>query len=257
LLDTAFTLRSPPAADSQHGDGIASLMVLLSTPSFVNRFIRSDRLRKAAAEVRWNDVPRHLRNVFRSPWATLTGAVDVLLQSRVRHLPVMTPNMMGRYSLRYHAEQMPNYYESRVYLGDPCSNGGTSEMIVDFKYTDGDIESVVRSHKLRDRELRRRGQAHLEYLGDAADRSLSVRAQDSDGYHQVDTTRMGTNPVQSVVDKDCQVHGLSNLFVASSSVFPTTGSANPTFAAVALSLCLADHIAGRTAREKPATVGHA
>jgi choline dehydrogenase-like flavoprotein len=48
-----------------------------------------------------------------------------------------------------------------------------------------------------------------------------------------------------VVDKNCQVHGLSNLFVAGSSVFPTAGSGTPTMTLVSLALRLADHIKER------------
>ena len=63
------------------------------------------------------------------------------------------------------------------------------------------------------------------------------------GGHIMGTTRMGTNRSTSVVDRDCQVHGYRNLFVAGSSVFPTGGYANPTLTIVALSLRLADTLA--------------
>ena len=54
---------------------------------------------------------------------------------------------------------------------------------------------------------------------------------------------MGRRPADSVVDGDCAVHGSANLYVAGSSVFPTSGVANPTFSIVALALRLADHLA--------------
>ena len=60
--------------------------------------------------------------------------------------------------------------------------------------------------------------------------------------HHMGTTRMSRDPRRGVVDADCKVHGLANLFVASSSVFPTSGYANPTLTIVALALRLADHI---------------
>jgi choline dehydrogenase-like flavoprotein len=44
------------------------------------------------------------------------------------------------------------------------------------------------------------------------------------------------------VDENCQVHGTGNLFVAGSSVFPTSGYANPTLTLVALAIRLADHL---------------
>ena len=53
---------------------------------------------------------------------------------------------------------------------------------------------------------------------------------------------MAASPREGVVDADCRVHGTANLFVAGSSVFPTTGNANPTLTIVALALRLADHL---------------
>jgi choline dehydrogenase-like flavoprotein len=48
------------------------------------------------------------------------------------------------------------------------------------------------------------------------------------------------DPHDGVVDIDCRVHGVDNLFIAGSSVFPTTGHANPTLTIVALAVRLAD-----------------
>jgi choline dehydrogenase-like flavoprotein len=56
------------------------------------------------------------------------------------------------------------------------------------------------------------------------------------------TTRMSRDPRSGIVDPDCRVHGVANLYMAGSSVFPTAGMANPTFAIVALAVRLADHI---------------
>jgi choline dehydrogenase-like flavoprotein len=60
--------------------------------------------------------------------------------------------------------------------------------------------------------------------------------------HPMGTTRMHADPKRGVVDPDCRVHGIENLFVAGSSVFPTSGYINPTLTIVALSLRLADHL---------------
>ena len=51
---------------------------------------------------------------------------------------------------------------------------------------------------------------------------------------------MHNNPKQGVVDSDCKVHGMKNLFITGSSTFPTGGYANPTLTIVAMSLRLAD-----------------
>lgn len=62
------------------------------------------------------------------------------------------------------------------------------------------------------------------------------------GHHHMGGTRMGDDPRRSVVDRNLRVHGMENLYVAGSSVFPTGGHANPTYSIVQLSLRLADHI---------------
>jgi choline dehydrogenase-like flavoprotein len=61
-------------------------------------------------------------------------------------------------------------------------------------------------------------------------------------HHHMGGTRMSTDPATGVVDVDSKVHGVANLFVAGSSVFPSGGSVNPTLTIVALSLRLADHL---------------
>jgi choline dehydrogenase-like flavoprotein len=59
------------------------------------------------------------------------------------------------------------------------------------------------------------------------------------------TTRMSTDPRQGVVDAQCQVHGVNNLFIAGSAVFPTSGHANPTLTLVALAIRLAERFKDR------------
>ena len=61
--------------------------------------------------------------------------------------------------------------------------------------------------------------------------------------HHMGTTRMAADPARGVVDADCRVHGLGNLYIGGSSVFPTGGFANPTYTIVQMSLRLADHLA--------------
>lgn len=61
-------------------------------------------------------------------------------------------------------------------------------------------------------------------------------------YHHMGSTRMGHDIDTSVVDKNCRVHGLSNVFIGGCSVLPTGSSSNPTFTAMALGLRLVDHI---------------
>lgn len=60
--------------------------------------------------------------------------------------------------------------------------------------------------------------------------------------HHMGTTRMSVSPKAGVVNADCRVHGIDNLYIAGSSVFPTAGTANPTMTIVALASRLASHL---------------
>ena len=71
------------------------------------------------------------------------------------------------------------------------------------------------------------------------------------GGHHVGTTRMGLDRRSSVVDGDCRVHGVRNLFIASSAVFPTSSQANPTLTIIALALRLAEHIRSKSLTGQP------
>ncbi len=56
------------------------------------------------------------------------------------------------------------------------------------------------------------------------------------------TTRMSDDPKTGVVDAQCKVHGIANLFVAGSGCYATSGAPNPTLTLTALSLRLSDHV---------------
>ena len=76
-------------------------------------------------------------------------------------------------------------------------------------------------------------------------RASIVRASEqhiAGGGHYIGTTRMGKTPDDSVVDANCKVHGIDNLYIAGSSVFPATGVANPTFSIVAFAVRLGEHL---------------
>ena len=64
------------------------------------------------------------------------------------------------------------------------------------------------------------------------------------GYHASGTCRMGATPEDGVVDGDLRVHGMDNLYVCSTAVFPSVGAVNPTLTLVAMAFRLADHLNG-------------
>jgi hypothetical protein len=70
--------------------------------------------------------------------------------------------------------------------------------------------------------------------------------------HPTGTTRMANDPADGVVDRECQVHGVQGLYVAGSSVFPTSGHCNPTQMIVALAIRFADTLKLRFASRSSA-----
>jgi choline dehydrogenase-like flavoprotein len=141
------------------------------------------------------------------------------------------------FRLAHMAEQMPNP-ESRVMLAADRDRLGLNRVRLNWQLSPSDILSTVRSQQILDAELRRAGLGRL--LIDMHDASPPQGLHG--GYHHMGTTRMHVNPKHGVIDANCRVHGLSNLFVAGPSVFPTGGYANPVLTVVALAVRLADHV---------------
>ncbi|XDA99971.1 GMC family oxidoreductase [Sulfitobacter sp. LCG007] len=80
-----------------------------------------------------------------------------------------------------------------------------------------------------------------------AERTLlpGVDMDEVGGKHHMCTTRMSEDPAEGVVDADCRVHGIENLYIGGSSVFATGGQSNPTYTIIQMTLRLADHLQQR------------
>lgn len=136
--------------------------------------------------------------------------------------------------------ECPPDSESRVSLIAARDALGLQRVQVDWRMPADLKRTYTRMHELLGAEIGRAGIGRLQVLH--AEDDDDPRAVAETSYHHMGTTRMHPDPKQGVVDQDCRVHGLANLFIAGSSVFPTYGHANPTLTIVALSLRLAEHI---------------
>ena len=141
--------------------------------------------------------------------------------------------------VKYEAEQAPNP-RSRVNLHHSKRDQlGLPQAQLDWQLSDFDKFSIRRTAELIGIEL---GRAGLGRFRTDIDEELSKFPEVETAWHHMGTTRMSENDKTGVVDSACRVHGLSNLYVAGSSVFPTGGRANPTLTIVALAIRLADHL---------------
>jgi len=245
ILNTAFWIDNPPFANPDHRNGVLSLTWLALAIKPIGRFLASEGIRLAHVGPRPHRYSAHARNVLTSPLSTATTMLRIIHSRYVakpRKPGFLLKNKRGRYALHYHAEHAPNP-SSRISLASTCDRFGVPFLDVAFTYTDRDARSVLKSHDLFDRELRKSGLGSLLfYTQSADDRLLHVLTQAQDGYHQIGATRMSTTLETGVIDANCRVHGFENLHVASTAVLPTSGQANPTFVAVALALRLAAHL---------------
>ena len=177
---------------------------------------------------------RHGRVVARNAGQLAHGVWRKLVQRR------SLPRRFKALDLAVLVEQTPNP-ESRILLSDRCDSLGMPRVRVDWKIGEMERRTVVRL-----------GQAIHRALGAAAlpqpelvDWVRDDRPQDAaffDPAHPLGATRMADSPERGVVDPQCKVFGVENLWIGGSSVFPTSGHANPTMMLVALALRLADEL---------------
>lgn len=249
LLNTSFFADNPPFYDQRHRNATLSMVFLgLAIPAIGRRMIAEAIRLKHIGPPPYH-YGAHVMNILRRPWRAATDIITIL---RLRYLSAtrkpgfVLHNQGGTYALNYHAEQIPNP-DSRVTLNNETDAMGMPRLTIDFRYLAADADSVVAAHDILDRQLRASGKGRLEYQRPPEQRVAHVLEQATDGFHQAGTTRMGDDPRNGVVDRNCKVFGIANLHIASSSVFTTTGEANPTFMAVALAARLAARIANQLA----------
>ncbi len=141
------------------------------------------------------------------------------------------------FEMVHQTEQSP-HPDNRITLSDERDEQGRRLPVLDWHWTPEDRRRITRSRDI-----------YAEAFQKA--RLGTVIQKDWDGgqprmlggnHHHMGGTRMSVDPAQGVVDADTKVHGVANLFVAGSSVFPGGGSVNPTLTIVALGLRLAEHL---------------
>jgi choline dehydrogenase-like flavoprotein len=203
---------------------------------------------------------------LRSPDTTassdLAAELGTLVQDMSSRLAGLTPNGPRLYTvLNVSFAQSPNP-DSRITLSDGRDALGMRRVRLDWRLNDLDRLTFATALKIMGREAGRQriGRFWLRapLRGLDLDRPDSIRFDiplagpaivrnqlDTElrwGCHHMGTTRMHADPRRGVVDSDARVHGIANLYVVGSSIFPNVGVSNPTLTIIALALKLADHL---------------
>jgi choline dehydrogenase-like flavoprotein len=143
--------------------------------------------------------------------------------------------------LHYTLEQAPNP-ASRVTLATERDALGLRRARLEWRTTALEAETFRRCRRLLDEAFRRSALGWIETARDEHENVWPPPPLQGRRGHHMGTTRMSADPRRGVVDEHCRVHGIVNLHVAGSSVFPTAGAGTPTLTILALALRLADRI---------------
>ncbi|MGD9804935.1 MAG: GMC oxidoreductase [Hyphomicrobiaceae bacterium] len=141
--------------------------------------------------------------------------------------------------------------DSRITLDDDVDALGLRQVKLDWRLGKLTERTLVETQRLIITDLKRAG-FDCDIIGTGGEAANQSFNEPRWVWHHMGTTRMSADPRFGVVDADCRVHGIDNLFIAGSSVFPTVGNDMPTVTLIALACRLAEHLKEKLS---PANVG--
>ena len=242
LLNTAIWLDNPLYFDPKHKSGAMSLMYLAMITPVLGKKLAPPAIAHSITKGKVNAVHKHIWNIVRGLPGSIVTPATIFYKRYVlkRKLPgvfLFSPD--NTYALHFHAEQVPDAANT-MELG---ADGET--LVINYNLTDADVDSVIKLHEALDKWLRECNCGELEYWFDDEELSKAIRVMSRDGIHQSGTTRIANSPAEGVVDSNLKLWGTNNVFICSSSVFPTSGQANPTFLLGAFAIRLAEYLTNR------------
>jgi hypothetical protein len=207
---------------------------MLTTSLSLGRFdSKGARMRRLVARGKQR---QHIRPLDEFDRAVSLAAYDSDHLGQPRK-PLNAPHLLHT---TFVCEQQPNP-ESRVTLSDDRDALGMPRPKLSWRLTGAETRSIFEMADIVARSVAAAGSGRLRMPTKPED----LQEVFWQGFHHMGTTRMHRDPKRGVVDPDCRVHGIDNLYVAGSSVFPTSGAANPTFTIVALTIRMADFLKRR------------
>jgi choline dehydrogenase-like flavoprotein len=138
-------------------------------------------------------------------------------------------------------------YDSRVSLSDKRDRFGLRKVALDWRLGELDMHTIGTAALEMGRAMAQHDTGRMRIVAWLRDRATPPKGAIEEGCHHMCTTRMSDDPKLGVVDRNCRVHGIENLFVGGSSVFACAGVSNPTLTIVQLALRLGDYLETRLA----------
>ena len=182
-------------------------------------------------------------------WRLISDPVNSLSFAAARQF--QPEALIRKVQLQVVLEPTPNY-DSRVTLGEERDALGMRRVRVDWRLMNQDLRTWDRMSAIFADEMRQAGVADIT-LPEPFEKTGLTDIPASPIYHlgcwhHMGTTRMHNSPRNGVVDRNGRIHGMENLYVAGSSVFPTCGANYPTITLTALALRLSDHLVAENTR---------
>ena len=232
----------------QHGL-LNSAAMLIPKPSVrVSRSLQSVRGLAASLRTRRFPQPRPgLGDISTAAWHLARLAPEMSFRQRrfPPHVDAGWSSLTGverRFSsflVEHQVEQAPDPGNG-LQLSGGFDSSGRLDTTLTWRWSDLDVASIESTQQLVGRAFAESGLGSFEPTRWEERPELTTPGG---AFHPTGMTRMGASERSSVVDENAKVHGVDNLFVAGSSVFPTGGYANPTLTLLALTIRLADHLA--------------
>jgi choline dehydrogenase-like flavoprotein len=169
--------------------------------------------------------------------------IDSVLVSEIGTKQSMLPYPLpDYYEMEHRLEQAPNP-SSRVVISDRRDALGSQIADLHWEILDEDVRSfsVGQERIASEFSALGYGRAEMEEITPEL-----VKSRISGHYHQIGTTRMSDTPADGVVNRDCRLHNVGNLYVGGSSTFPTAGYSGPTMMIIGFAIRLADQIKSDT-----------
>ena len=149
--------------------------------------------------------------------------------------------LFNEFKLFTRMEQSPNP-TSRIKLDTDRDELGVQRAALDWQLSAIDKRSIRKLHEIIGEEVGRSELGRVRLMDWLQEENGEWPSTLGGGWHHMGTTRMSNDPKEGVVDANCKVFGIQNLYMAGSSCFPTSGAANPTFTLLALTLRLSEHL---------------
>ena len=148
-------------------------------------------------------------------------------------------------------EQLPRP-ENRIELGRDTDSLGIPKVRLHWTKSDAERKCAVVATRLLGEALIKRDIGRLKVADWLINDEPWPKHDQGAGSHHMGGTRMSDTTATGIVDRNCKVFGMANLYIGGSSVFPTGGHANPTHTIVQLALRLGDHLAATIAGSRTA-----